>query len=125
MTMRMIEVLRMIELRKISGIPKTCLSVVLMCLSLSSSLNANPFSVYFADVIKEGNKEILHFEWRPDYRSYDKALIADNKGDVLAEVSYPKNSYDITKFTGQSTLFVTAVGINGDFSQNVSLIVGD
>ena len=72
------------------------LSVVLLFLSLCSTLNANPFPVYFADVIKEGNKEILHFEWRPDYRSYDKALITDNKGEVLAEVSYPKNSWPKT-----------------------------
>ncbi len=95
--------------------------IALMFLSLSSTLNANPFPVYFADVIKENNKEILHFEWRPDYQSYDKALITDNKGEILAEVSYPNNSYDITKLQGQSALFITAVDSKGEKSEAVKV----
>jgi len=68
------------------------ISVLLLFLSLSSILNANPFPVYFADVIKENNKEILHFEWRPDFQSYDKALITDSEGGLIGEVEYHKNS---------------------------------
>jgi predicted membrane GTPase involved in stress response len=80
-----------------------------MFLSISSTLNANPFSVYFADVITENNQEILYFEWRPDYRSYDKAIITHDNGEVLAEISSPKSSYDITKLQGQGALFITVV----------------
>jgi hypothetical protein len=94
-------------------------SVLLMCLTLSCNLSTNSFPVYFADVIKVDGKEFLHFEWRPDYHSYTNALITDNKGEILAEVKYPKNSFDVTKFEGQKTLFVTAVGVNGEKSEAV------
>jgi hypothetical protein len=97
------------------------LLVALMCLLLITRLNANPFPVYFADVITENNKEILHFEWRPDYRSYDKAIIADSKDNIIAEISYPKNSYDISKLQGQSALFITAVGKNGEKSETIKV----
>jgi hypothetical protein len=97
------------------------LLVALMCLSLSSALNAKPFPVYFADVIKENNKEILYFEWRSDYKSYDKALISDSLGNLLAEVNYPTNSYDITRLQGQNTLFIKAVGINREESVPVKV----
>ena len=95
--------------------------IALMFLSLSSTLNANPFPVYFADVVKENNKEILHFEWRPDYKTYKKALITDSKGEVLAELSYPNNDYDITNFKAKEFLFVTAVDTNGKKSKPVKI----
>ena len=63
----------------------------LLCFSLSCHLYANPFPVYFADVIREEGKEILHFEWRPDYKSYDRALITDHNGAMVAELGYPLN----------------------------------
>jgi hypothetical protein len=97
------------------------LLVLVLFLSLSSLVNANPFPVYFADVIKENKKEILHFEWRPDYQSYDKALITNDSGKVLAEISYPKNSYDITKLQEQRVLFITAVSINGEKSEAIKV----
>lgn len=97
------------------------LSVLVLFLSLSSLVNANPFPVYFADVIKVNKKEILHFEWRPDYQSYDKALITNDSGKVLAEISYPKNSYDITKLQEQRVLFITAVSINGEKSEAIKV----
>lgn len=97
------------------------LSILLCFSSLSSILYAKPFPVYFADVIKENNKEILHFEWRPDYGSYDKALITDSEGDLIGEVEYPNNKYDITKLQGQSALFITAVDTNGEKSEAVKV----
>lgn len=56
------------------------LIIALLFLSLSSNLNANPFPVYFTDVIKEVGKEILIFEWTPDYKTYDKAIITAESG---------------------------------------------
>ncbi len=97
------------------------LCVTLFFSSLSSILYAKPFPVYFADVIKENNKEILHFEWRPDYGSYDKALITDSEGELIGEVEYPRNKYDITKLQGQSALFITAVSTNGENSEAVKV----
>ncbi len=93
----------------------------LMFLSLSSTLNANPFPVYFADVVKENKKEILHFEWRPDFQSYDKAFITNSKGDLIGEVKYPENSFNITKLKKQSALFITAVSKNGDTSEAIKV----
>lgn len=95
--------------------------VALMCLSLSSYLNANPYPVYFADVIKEDGKEILIFEWRPDYKSYDKAVITAESGQVLGEVKYPKNIFNIKKFQGHNVMLVTAVGTNGEKSDPVKV----
>lgn len=86
-----------------------------------STQNAKPYPVYFADVIKEINEEILYFEWRPDYQFYDKALITNGKGEVLAQIKYPKNSYDLKKLKDQNGIFITAVGINGEKSDAVKV----
>ncbi len=92
-----------------------------MCLSLSVSLLANPYPVYFAGVIKEEGKMVLHFEWRPDYKSYDKAIITDHKGDLVAELSYPLNSLDISLIQSHDALVITAVGINGEEAEAVEV----
>lgn len=83
--------------------------------------SAKPFPVYFAGVIKENNREILYFEWRPDYQLYDKALITNNKGEVLGQIKYPKNSFDLNKLKDQNVLFITAVGIKGAQSEAVKV----
>lgn len=95
------------------------LSVSLICLSLSSYLNANPYPVYFADVIKENDKEILHFEWRPDYSFYDKAIITDSTDNIIGELKYPNNRFDLKKIKCSKVLFVTTVSKNGDKSAPV------
>jgi hypothetical protein len=97
------------------------ISVLLIYLSISSNLSANPFPVYFADVIKEDGKEFLHFEWRSDYKSYDKAVITNERGKILGEVLYPDNMFDIQEYTALNTLFVTAVGINGEKSEPIKV----
>nr|MQY76667.1 sulfatase-like hydrolase/transferase [Spirochaeta sp.] len=102
-------------------IPRKILPAVLLCLSLSSYLYANPYPVYFAGVIQDEGKEILHFEWRPDYKSYDRAVITDQKGDLVAELSYPLNSLDITQLRGHGTLFITAVDTNEEKSETVKV----
>ncbi len=91
----------------------------LMFLSINNPINANPYPVYFADIIEENNQKILHFEWRPDYQSYDKAIITNSKGEVLAEINYPKNSYNVTKLHEENILYVTALGKNGEKSKPV------
>jgi len=93
----------------------------LLFLALSSTLNANPFPVYFADVITENNKEILHFEWRPDYQSYDKAIITDSRGELVAELSYPLHSLDVTQLQSHNSLFITAVDTKGKRSEAVEV----
>ena len=93
--------------------------VVLMSLLLSTTAftKAQVFPVYFVDVIKESNKEILHFEWRPDYKSYDKAIITDESGQVRGEVKYPKNIFNIKNIQGHNVVFVTAVSTKGEKSE--------
>ena len=71
------------------------LSISLIFLLTGHCIHAQVFPVYFADVIEEEGKEILHFEWRPDYQSYDRAIISDQKRAVVAELSYPLNSLDV------------------------------
>jgi hypothetical protein len=89
--------------------------------SVYSPINANPYPVYFADIIEENNQKILHFEWRPDYQSYDKAVITNSKGKMLAEISYPKNSYNVTKLHEENILFVTAVDQYGRKSEPIKV----
>jgi len=60
--------------------------ILLTFLAVHICSNAQVFPVYFADVLEEDGKEILHFEWRPDYISYDKAVITDHKGELVAEL---------------------------------------
>ncbi len=82
---------------------------------------ANPYPVYFAGVVQEEGKEILYFDWRPDYKSYDRAIITDQKGALVAELCYPLNKLDITQLKGHEVLVVTAVGINGEMSEAVEV----
>jgi len=97
------------------------LLIALVSLSIGNYINAQIFPVYFADVIKEGNKEILHFEWRPDYLTYDRAVITDHKGEMVAVLSYPLHTLDITQIQGHSTLFITAEDINEEKSEPVKV----
>ncbi len=71
------------------------LLIALVSLSISSYIGAQVFPVYFTDVIKEGNIEILHFEWRADSEAYDRAIITDADGISLGEVIYPGNTFNI------------------------------
>ncbi len=100
---------------------KNLIPALLMCISLSSNLKANPYPVYFADVIIEDGKEILHFDWRPDYKSYDRAVITDHQGELVAELSYPLHSLDVTQLQGHSSLFITAVDTRGERSEAVEV----
>jgi len=95
--------------------------IALVSLSIGNYINAQIFPVYFADVIREGNKEILHFEWRPDYLAYDRAVITDPMGEMVAVLSYPLNTLDITQIQGYSTLFITAVDTNEEKSEPVQV----
>jgi len=86
-------------------------SIGLMSLSLCSYLQANPYPVYFADAIIEDGKEILHFEWRPDYKSYDRAVITGHNGEVDYSnlyVSGPAEKITIKKRKGENARFVGA-----------------
>ncbi len=100
---------------------KNIIPALLVCISLSSNLKANPYPVYFADVIIEDGKEILHFDWRPDYKSYDRAVITDHQGELVAELSYPLHSLDVTQLQGHSSLFITAVDTRGERSEAVEV----
>lgn len=39
----------------------------------------------------------------------------------MAEISYPKNSYDTTKLEEQRVLFITAVSTNGEKSEAIKV----
>jgi len=95
--------------------------ILLTILAAHFCTSAQVYPVYFADVIKEGGKEILHFEWRPDFQSYDRALIRDQKGNLVAELSYPLNSLDITQLQGHKTLSISAVDQKGESSEAVQV----
>jgi len=81
-------------------------------------ISAQIYPVYFADVIREGSKEILHFEWRSDYETYDKAIISDG-GNTLGEVDYPGTAFNIKNLGEQKYLYITAVGTEGEMSDSV------
>jgi hypothetical protein len=83
--------------------------------------NAQVFPVYFAAAVQEKDKDILYFDWRPDYKSYDRAIITDQKGAMVAELSYPLNKLDITQLKGHEVLFVTAVDSEGLKSEAVEV----
>ncbi len=83
--------------------------------------NAQVFPVYFAGVVQEDGKDILHFDWRPDYKSYDRAVITDDQGAMVAELGYPLQSLDITKLQGLEVLFITVVDTKGESSEAVEV----
>ncbi len=95
--------------------------ILLTFLAVHICSNAQVFPVYFADVLEEDGKEILHFEWRPDYISYDKAVITDHKGELVAELKYPRHSYDISQLQGHRVLFITAEDRKGEKSEPVQV----
>ena len=66
------------------------LATVIMTAFLSTTplVHAKPFPVYFADVISENGQTTVRFDWRPDYKSYEKAVITDAAGNVVNEVAY-------------------------------------
>jgi hypothetical protein len=92
------------------------LLIALVSLSTSNYFNAQVFPVYFADVSENDGKEILHFEWRPDYSFYDKAIITDNSDKLIGELKYPENHFRINESSASKVLFVTALGKNGEKS---------
>lgn len=92
---------------------------LLAVLAVNICINAQVYPVYFADVIKEGKKTTLHFEWRPDFKSYDKAIIRDKRDKIVGELKYPDNLFELKKSKGGKVLFVTAVSKNGEKSAPV------
>jgi len=98
---------------------KEVLLIALISFGIGQHISAQIFPVYFADVIKEGNKEILHFEWRPDSEAYDKAIITDADGITLGEVDYPKNTFNIQNLGAHKQMFITAVGTDSEVSDPV------
>ncbi len=93
------------------------------CIVMHVYTSAQVFPVYFADVINEEGRDILHFEWRPDYESYDRAIIRDQQGAMVAELSYPLNSLDVTHFKGHKTLSVYAVDKKGESSEAIQVVL--
>lgn len=80
------------------------------------------YPVYFADVIKDQNKVVLHFEWRPDFTGkYDKAIINNAEGAVIVELKYPNNHYVLQKSSEKGNLFITAVSNSGEKSVAVEV----
>ena len=66
-------------------------------MAICYTTSAQVYPVYFADVIKENNKDIVHFEWRPDFQNYDKAIITNLNGETLGQLRYPDNHFRIKK----------------------------
>ena len=98
------------------NIIRKALVIALISCGIGKHISAQIFPVYFADVIKEGNKEILHFEWRPDSEAYDKAIITDADGITLGEVDYPKNTFNIQNLGAHKQMFITVVGTDSEVS---------
>jgi hypothetical protein len=86
-------------------------------LSAAPLIHAQPFPVYFADVIRDNGITTLRFDWRPDYKSYDKAVITDDAGNVVGQVNYPLNRFEISDPQEQGRLFITAVDTHGETSE--------
>lgn len=100
---------------------KNKLLTLLTVLLLSSSLNAQVVPVYFADYFKEADKTILHFEWRPDYSSYDKAIITDDNDSIVAELDYPNNRFVLNNSKSYKSLIITAVNKAGERSKPIQV----
>ncbi|WP_430813793.1 hypothetical protein [Carboxylicivirga sp. RSCT41] len=100
---------------------KRIVVVLLTALALNVVAKAEVYPVYFADVIKEGKNTTLHFEWRPDFKNYDKAIITNENNKVVGELKYPDNHFSIKKPNGYKNLFVTAVCMNGEKSEAVKV----
>jgi hypothetical protein len=98
---------------------KKALLIALAVLAIGNYSSAQIYPVYFADVIREGNKEILHFEWRSDYETYDKAIISDAGGNTLGEVDYPGTAFNIKNLGEHQYLYITAVGADSEMSDSV------
>ncbi|WP_430813791.1 T9SS type A sorting domain-containing protein [Carboxylicivirga sp. RSCT41] len=94
-------------------------AVFLFCLLIGSNVVAQVHPVYFADVIKEGDEEVLRFDWRPDYDAYDKVVITDINSKVVGEVAFPQNVFDISGLKGHDILYVTAVNTSSVSSTSV------
>jgi len=99
------------------------LVTIIAAISFNTYMVAIPFPVYFADIIKEDNAEILHFEWRADFSSYDKALITDSEGNLLGELQYPMNCFDIKNFKQHEVLYINAIDKLGASSVPVKVDV--
>ena len=97
------------------------ISILLILLFIGKIAPSQIFPVYFVDVINEGNKKMLYFEWRPDYKSYQKAVITDKYGQVVSEVKYPDNTFDLRGVSAGDFLFVSAIGNNGEKSEAVKI----
>ncbi len=100
-------------------IKKAYLLLIPLLLGFNTLTNAQVHPVYFADVIKEGGKEVLHFEWRSDYPYYHKAIISDQNYNILGEVIFPNKTFDLNKLQGHQTVLITAVSPTGTPSESV------
>jgi hypothetical protein len=98
---------------------KNTLLTLLTVLLLNTSLNAQVFPVYFADYFKEDDKTILHFEWRPDYLSYKKAIIMDKHNSIVGEIDYPNNHFILNNSKRYKSLFITSVNRVGEKSKPI------
>ena len=77
-----------------------------------------PYPVYYADVFHEQNNIILHFKWRTDYPNYNKAILTNTKGEVLDNVKFPYNTFNIFDFhKNEETLFITTIDKIGTKSE--------
>ncbi|MEN8194214.1 MAG: hypothetical protein ABFS12_15445, partial [Bacteroidota bacterium] len=61
-------------------------------------------------------------KWRVDFSSYKKALITNTKGEVVGEVKYPKNTFNIKHLSKRyDVLFVTAIDLRNEKSDPVKI----
>lgn len=77
-------------------------------------------SVYFADVIKEGEKEFLHWEWRADSPNSSYVLITTRNGKNIGKVAYPGKTFSIESLNGEyDCLYLYTVNVEGAFSEPI------
>lgn len=79
-------------------------------------------SIYMADVMKEGDKEFLHWEWRPDSPNSTYVLVTTPNGKNIGTTAYPDNTFSITELNGQyDCLYLYTVNIEGNYSEPVKV----
>lgn len=79
-------------------------------------------SVYMADVMKVGEEEFLHWEWRADSVNAKYVLITTPNGKNIGTTPYPEKTFTIKDLEGQyDSLYLYTVNIEGTYSEPVKV----
>ena len=80
------------------------------------------YPVYLAGVIKEGNEEFLHWEWRPDVADATFLLITTKNGKNIGKVAYPNKTFSIKDLNGAyDKLYLSTYNVEGVLSEPIEV----